>query len=922
MSGVRWIRAMLRRLAPERAEDVLGDLEEMHQRWLERHGRAIASVLTALEALDIALALIRERIRRRILPGDGGSSITTGRVPGMSWLDAKLGARMLVKHPGLSLAGGLGITVAVAIATMFFTVIHSVTHPTLPLPEGDRIVALQNFNLTTRNPNRQVLHDFVMWQDELKSVQELGAFYTTVRNLITPDGNAEQVRLAAMTALGFRVARVAPVLGRPLIEQDEQPGSPPVVVIGYDVWQKRFAGARDIIGRTFKLGTVAHTVVGVMPAGFAFPENFHFWIPLQLNASNYQRGEGPGLQVVFGRLAPGVTMEAARAELTTIGRRMSAAFPETHRHLRPRILPYTGEFIELDSPAVAWLLRLVQFVIILLLVLVSTNVAILVYARTATRMGEIAIRSALGASRRRVVLQLFVEALLLSAPAAVFGLLLAVLTLDRAVPLTAERMAGGLPFWFDFRPSPATLLYVAALAVLAALIAGVVPALKATGRRVRNSLQLLAGGGSAVQLGRTWTVLIVAQIAVAAAILPATLWIARSSIDFARARPDPIVEQFLTARLWMDRDWTAVPATEREAFQREFASQFEASSAELLRRLRAEPRVSKATYTTNRPPGPSGWVEIETAPTDSNRTVQSGPGGHLVGVIGVSPDYFDAIDVSVSSGRNFRPEDQAAASSAVIVNRAFAQQLFGAGNPLGRRVRYVRYGGDDDNDGIRLDHWYEIVGVVDGSDPSYQPGGTLVYTGLTRPRLYHPTPRNIYPVMLTVRVRGSEAASFPRQLRAVAASVDPTLQLSNVQTLGQVLLDGQGLVRLLAVGLALANLSVLLLSAAGIYALMSFAVTQRRREIGIRAALGAQPRRILATVLSRALGQLATGVLIGLAIAGILDLVMDGDLMGGHAEVMLPLVVLLMFGIGSLAAIGPARRGFRIQPTEALKADG
>src|SRR5688500_17751241 len=252
--------------------------------------------------------------------------------PGISWLDIKLGVRMLVKYPGLALVGGLGMAVAIAIGAGSFAFFYSAMYPDIPLYEGDRIVALENWDAVASNEERQSLHDLHEWRREMKSVQDVGAFRTVGRNLFTGEGAGEPVPVAEMTASGFVVARVAPLLGRPLVEEDERKGAPPVLVIGYDVWKTRFEGDPRVVGRQVRLGTTPHTIVGVMPEDFAFPMNHRYWIPLRADPRDYERGEGPEI-FIFGRLAPGATAEQAQAELTTLGGRAAAAFPRTHERL-------------------------------------------------------------------------------------------------------------------------------------------------------------------------------------------------------------------------------------------------------------------------------------------------------------------------------------------------------------------------------------------------------------------------------------------------------------------------------------------------------------------------------------------------------------------------------------------------------------
>ncbi|MEW5930817.1 MAG: ABC transporter permease, partial [Gemmatimonadota bacterium] len=774
---------------------------------------------------------------------------------GISWLDVRLGLRMLVKHPGLTLVGGLGMAVAIAISAGSFAFFHSHLYPRLPLDEGDRIVALENWDVEVNNEERRTLHDFVVWREEMRTVRDMGAFRTVGRNLIRGDGPPELVQVAEMTAAGFRLARVPPLLGRYLVEEDDRPGSPPVLVIGHDVWRTRFGADPGVVGRQVRLGATVHTVVGVMPEGFAFPLSHGFWTPLRPDPSAYPRGEGPEI-FVFGRLAPGATAEEAQAEVATIGRRTAAAFPETHARLQPRVWPYTYAMIDIQGITL-WEVGTMQLMVSLLLVVVAVNVAILVYARTATRRGEIAVRSALGASRRRVVAQLFVEALVLSGAAALVGIVLAQFGLRQGNLIMEQEM--GVPFWTDYGLRSATVLYTVGLAVGAAVLVGVLPALKATGRGLQADLRQL-GGGTRITLGRIWTVLIVAQVAVAVAALPAAVNMGWEQIRRAVTRPTFAADEFVVAGLGMD------------AGAGEGAARFGDRLAELMRRLEEEPAVAGVTFQTGLP-GRSGALEVEGVPAPAET-----PAGHPANSIGVDPGYFGVLGAPVLTGRPFRSADAGGGAAAVIVNRAFVRRVLDGGSALGRRVRYPAPEPDDEAPPGRAEpvaadagRWYEIVGVVEDLqanplDPELVPAA-----------LYYPVaPAQAKGATLQVRLRGGDPAAFAPRLRELAVAVDPALRLGTVRTADDLHRQERVATRLIALVLALVLLSVFLLSAAGVYALMSFTVTQRRREIGIRTALGAKPGQVLGSVFSRAAGQIALGLGVGVAAAAALETATGG----------------------------------------------
>src|SRR5687767_12661458 len=289
------------------------------------------------------------------------------------WLDVKLGVRMLIKHPGLALVGGFGIAVAVAIAAGGFSVIYgNFLASSLPLEEGDRLVSIEIWDSAASNPERRILHDYQVWREELKSVQEIGAFRTVTPNLIAPGAQPESVRVASMSASGFRVARVRPLMGRYLVEDDEREGAPSVVVIGENAWRNRFAGDPAILGRTILLGATPHSIVGVMPEGFAFPVNHRFWVPLRAGSVPPEPLTGPDL-MVFGRLAPGATLESAQAELATVGSRTALAFPKIYAQLRPQVMPYPNPFLGLHETRDVTGLHMMQGLVTLIHVLVCLN---------------------------------------------------------------------------------------------------------------------------------------------------------------------------------------------------------------------------------------------------------------------------------------------------------------------------------------------------------------------------------------------------------------------------------------------------------------------------------------------------------------------------------------------------------------------
>jgi predicted permease len=838
-----------------------------------------------------------------------------------SSLDFTLAWRMLLRYPGLSIVSVFGIAVGIAVATTAFTVVAMLMDTKLPLPEGDRIVSLVSFDASTNNREFRLARDYAAWRG-MASMQDVGIDRTVARNLIVEGRTPEPITVDEISSAAFRIAGVSALRGRYLLPEDEAPDAADVIVIGYDEWVRRFDGDPGIIGRSVQLGAVTHQIVGVMPEGFAFPVNHTFWIPWRVDAESYQPRTGPHVGV-YGRLAAGATLESAQAELTEIGRRTAADFAPTHQHLRPRVMPYVYAFTDMGEPDNFIAMRAIQITLLLLLIVVCVNVAILVYARTATRQGEIAVRSALGASCRRIVAQLFVEAFALAGVAAVIG----VSVVSVALPLLEAEflgiVGGRMPFWLDFGLTAEGALFVVGLTVLAAGIVGVLPALKATSRRVQTRLQTLApGGGSRMQMGRMWTSLIVVQVAITVALLPAAMFFTWDGLRFRTGNAGFASHEFVSVSLAMDRALQQPTPPDRDDFRARVAL----THRELDRRLRAEPRVADVTFSLTNAGGELAMaLEAEGQPLPVNPVdynIQEGSrAGHLVRYNQVAINFFDAFDVPVILGRDFSAAD--VGTDRVIINRTLAQMAFGTTNPLGGRIKYVgrsREADVDDDYGHRvptiplalpLERWYEVIGVVaDFPVNQLEP----------LRRVYHPvTFGDVYPARVGVRVRGGDPAAFADTLRQVSAAVNLDLQIRDVTTTEILATREQGIFRMMGVTVGLVMLSVITLSAAGIYSLMSFTVARRRREIGIRAALGADRRQLLLGIFSRVLAQLGAGAGVGILAAISLEQLLEGDMIRSQHAVILPLVALVMAAVGTLSAIGPAREGLRIQPTDALR---
>ena len=846
-----------------------------------------------------------DEARRRARATFGGvtqhkEELRAGR--GLGWLDTvsldvRLAGRMLRKSPGITLVAVVGLSVAVAIGCVSFSAIYRIIDPSLPVDEGDRVIAIRNIDRRAFQDARPThLHYFPLWREAMSGVAELGAYRNLSRNIVTAEGLSEPARVAEMTASGFRIARVMPIAGRTLVDADERPDAPPVAVIGYRLWQQRYAGRADIIGRPIQIGDIRHAIVGVMPEGFAFPVNNRVWIPFRLNPAEFERWHAPPIDI-FGRLADGASIGDVTRQAQLVNRRLAATDSVEHGELHQRVIPYTRAFI--DSGDAIWTYHLLQSLVTLLLVVIGTNVAVLVYARTASRLGEIAVRTALGATRWRIVGQLFAEAFALSLVAVVGGVFLAWIGLTQIDAALQRIMGEQAPYWLRLKLTPGVIAYAVGMGVLGAVIIGAVPALKITGGRVRASLAELSGGGSGLRLGRPWTIMIVAQVAIAVAMLPVAIAGISAWRKADAAQAVLATKQILTAGISYD---APIGARMDSA---DLAVREVGARVALVARLRANPRVAEVVLMSDAP-GDEGNVWYEPDPSNPAAAKSA---DIVVGQTRVEPAYFRVMGIPLLAGRVFATAHLNPAPD-VMVNRAFLRKMFDGKVAIGSRIRVKRREGASDT--TKAAPWQTIVGVL----------ADFPVDSAVSPRVYVPmAATSPGAAVLGIKLNGEKALEFAPELRRAALASSSRLRVESIRTMAQTIYDSQAPTRLMIVVLELITLSVILLSAAGIYALMSFTITRRRREIGIRAALGAAPRQLLVNEMGRVLARIAIGIVIGTAIAAVIDANLNGGWSGRRGVAGLVTVVLVMLVVGVLSALRPAIAALRIQPTEALRSE-
>jgi len=870
-------------LPPSDREPVMGDLAEEFAARVATDGERSARWWYRRHVIRSIVPAIRRRSRR---PASRALERLLART-GSLGMDVRLGLRMLVKYPGLTVVAVVALALGIPAGVLPFHLAHAWESPP-PVDRGDDLRVLRNIDAEVAVVRPTALYDFQQWRDSLTSYSDIAAAIDGVYNVTPPDGVTAPVEGVEVTSSFFDVMSVAPLLGRTMLPADDTPGGPDVVVVGYDVWQARLLGDANIVGRVIDVGGVQRTIVGVMPEDFRYPWSDQIWIPLREQAFDDDHA-GARMVRVIARLKNDVTAEEAQAELTSVGERMAGDFPAEHGRLRAEVAPFAAGIVRLPRGGLRSLPLFypIQVLMILMLLFPSINIGMLVLARTAARSSELTVRMALGASRARVVTQLFMESLVLAVLAASLGFLLLALV---GRYLGNENDTN----WIDFGFTTETALLALLLAAVSAVIVGAVPALKVTrSRSLLERLQRASGGRSTVRFGSISTALIVMDVALAVAILGVSVGIWN---DDPRDGMGIDAGQYLFAELRIPRVDTGV---DRGDMSRGEAARLVAAQRAFMDQVAAEPGVGPVAVADVLPGMDHNdlWFEMD-----------DGTARQEVLVARVDPGYFEALGQPILTGRGFDASDLGQRRSAVIVNTTFVERMLDGRNPIGRQVRQAPRG-------RAPGPWLEIVGVVGhlgmfAGQPDRDSG------------IYFPlTPGEIYPVPFVVRV-GDDPTAFTPRLRAIAREADPNAVIWSPMALSDVFNVYTFIeTRLQSVFLVVTGV-LLAISTMAIYALMSFTVAQRRREIGIRIALGAGWHDVVSTIARGAAFQLGVGALAGLAIAWVLLNVLRSGLgqtsMGSPVLIASAVTFVVVAVIGPLACIAPTRRALSIAPTEAL----
>jgi predicted permease len=676
-----------------------------------------------------------------------------------------------------------------------------------------------------------------------------------------------------------------------------------VVVLGFEAWVRLFDAGTDALGRAVRVGDEPATVVGVLPEGYEFPPA-EVWMPLRLDPLAYEPRAGPGI-TVFGRLAPTATLEQAQSELSALGERAARDNPRTHAQLRPRVTSFPAMFFPFPGFFSPELLAANLFVIAVI-VLLGSNVALLMFARTAAREGELTVRSALGAGRRRIVGQLFAESLVLATFAAALGIAAARYIFRWGVDVVSG-IEGAFPFWISRDLSPESVAYGAVLTVIVAAVAGVWPGLQATARPLPRLREATAGGGG-VRFGGVWTAVIVTQVALTVIFPAFTLFLWQDGQESMEADAVTLPFDLVAARLEADGDtWGETWEVAEETTP--LGSRYAAALVELERRLDADPTVRAFGFIDVLPRDYHYWNQIE---LDGGAVEPLDGRGHRVARAEVSLGFFGAFDAPIVAGRPFDTRDQETGAPVVVVDEPFVERVLGGRSPVGRLVRYVAR--QPEREPVVGGPWYEIVGVV---------GDLGLETGFGRGGIYHLAAPGSYPPYLVASATG-DASELASRLRGIAASVDPSLQVQDAMPLDDLMEADRALYRYwMGLSIVLTGI-ILLLSLAGTYSVTSFMVTRRTREIGLRVALGANPVGILRAIMKRPMRRVVLGIVLGSAWVGLMvrSGISTAEELGPRQFGLLGAYAVLMLGVSLLACVVPARRALAVEPRDALAADG
>ncbi len=808
--------------------------------------------------------------------------------------DLKFALRQLLKNPGFTAVAVLTLALGIGANTAVYSVVHAVLFRPLPYHAPERLVIVCENNVK-RGLGPMIVRpaNFLDWRGQSSAFSALAAEVYESFN-VSGNGTPEHVHAARVTANYFDMLGVKPRLGRTFATGEDELGRHRVVVLSHGFWQRQFGGDPMVVGRTLRLSGDTHTIAGVMPEGFRSfnPAGVYgrptgaaeaaLWVPYPFTPEEGQNRSFPFL-LVLGRLKPGMTPAQAQGEMDTVARRLEQAH-ESQRGWGATVLPLHHELVGRSRPALFTLLGAVGFV----LLIACANVANLLLVRAAARRKEFAVRAALGAGWRQTLGQLLVESLLLTGLGTAAGVVVAGWTRQFIAglgPTTLIRLE-------EVRLDGSVLAFAAVISMLAAAFYGLIPLLQIHRQSLAESLQDGGrGGSSGRRAGKLRSVLVVAQVALALVLLIGAGLMIRSFQALAAVDPGFNADRVLAL------DFTLPDPQYSEETSRL------ALLEQLLARVEALPGIKSAATVYGLPF--STMLNAASAINFQGRPLP--PGERIVvGHRQASPRYFETMGISLVSGRTFTAADHAGSLPVVIVNESLARAHFPQGNPVGQRLAF----------GASGTNWCEIIGVV-------RDVKLTSLDGEARPEVYQPHRQSALWMFSVVVRTDLEPAGVAAAVRAQALALDGDLPAANVRTLSQDVARSLGSRRLAIWLLGIFSVIALVLAVAGVYGVMSFVVSQRTRELGVRMALGASKGEILKMIVGQGARLAAFGLGLGAVGVVVLQRVIAGQLYAVSATdpVVFAGISLLLFGAALLACLIPAWRASRVDPMVALRSE-
>jgi putative ABC transport system permease protein len=786
---------------------------------------------------------------------------------------------MLLKKQGFALMAVLTLALGIGSNTVIFSVVNAVLIQPLPFAEPDRLVWMWGNIRNAGNRASVSPPDFLDYRAQNSVFEHFGASFTVGTPInVTGDGEPERLNARIVTANYFDVLGVRLLHGRSFLAEEEQMGRHRVVVLSYDLWQRRFGAERSIIGKEIVLNNESCTVIGVMPPDFRPPMRAELWLPIPFDNPGMRQRQSHFMRPI-GRLKPGVTITQAKAEMDLIARRLEEQYPESNTGWSLRLVPLHEQIVGNIRPTLRILLGAVGFV----LLIACANVANLQLARAASRRKEIAVRTALGATRWRVVRQMLTESLLIALIGGTIGVLIAAWGIDLLVALSANNIPPTVRIGLD----PIVFLFTLGITILTGVLFGLTPALQTLNVDLNETLKSEGrGAGESLQRNRTRSLLVILETAIAVVLLIGAGLLIRSLARLQNVNPGFDAENLLTFRLDLPEKKYDTPEKSAQFF----------SSVE--NRLSALPGVEAVGMTTELP--------LSGQPNDTGFIVEGRPPVRPNDRFGadfrrINRNFFQAMRIPLLRGRHFTEQEVSTSAHVLIISENLAQAVFPNEDPLGQRILF----GPDDRP-------REIIGIV----------GSISHRGLA----FNKFPTIFLPMHgtrwknLVIRASG-DPMSLVGALRGEIKSLDPELPLAGISPMRQLVYESAAEPRYRTTLISLFAAAALLLAAIGIYGVMSFATAQRTHEIGVRIALGAQQRDVLRLIIGQGMKLVVIGLAIGLTGALALSRVLSSLLFGVTATDPLTfiLISLLLTFIALLACWIPARRAAKVDPMIALR---